>query len=71
LVALGQTLTAHTLNESGDYEPTTESRCIPHLTVTDLTPTLTRRGETDENTLIRDFRAWVRALRCWFLSAEG
>jgi hypothetical protein len=60
LVASSQTLTVHTLNESCYYEPTTESRCIPNLTVADLTPTLTRRGETDENTLIRDFRLWVR-----------
>ncbi len=57
----GATLRAATLSDRR-YAPADESRCLPPLRPADLGPFLARRSETDEVTLMREFRAWARTL---------
>jgi Uma2 family endonuclease len=56
----GQTLTFHVLGANGEYTVSSHSRAFPLLAAGDLTAFLLQRGQTDENTLGRQFRAWVR-----------
>lgn len=53
-------LTAHCLDENGEYQSSVTSQVFPNLQIADLVTFLNRRAETDENTLIREFRDWVR-----------
>ena len=57
----GESLRAAVLID-GRYGPADESRCIPPLRPADLAAFLARRSETDEVTLMREFRAWARTL---------
>lgn len=56
----GPTLAFHVLGPDGLYSVRSHSLAFPQLTPADLTPFLTLRGQIDENTLLRQFRAWVR-----------
>jgi Uma2 family endonuclease len=53
-------LTFLRLNAQGAYEPAPRSGLFPLLTPQDLLTFVQRRHDSDENTLVRDFRAWVR-----------
>jgi Uma2 family endonuclease len=55
-----ETLTAQSLDESGEYQTIETSHHFPGFKITDVMAFLNRRNETDENTLIREFREWVR-----------
>jgi len=44
----------------GIYEDVPQSRALPPLTPGDLLPFLALRATTDENSIVRQFRAWVR-----------
>jgi Uma2 family endonuclease len=48
------------LGSDGRYQVSPVSRSFPGLVVADLATFLGRYGQTDENTLVREFRAWVR-----------
>lgn len=50
----------HVLGEGGQYYLSDSSRCFPNLPVANLADFLTTKGQTDETTWIRGFRAWVR-----------
>jgi Uma2 family endonuclease len=56
----GQTLTFHVLGTTGQYSVVSQSRAFPQLTAADLISFLNLRGQMDENSLVRQFRAWVR-----------
>ena len=58
----GGTLTFLSLQPDGSYAPVLISRALPPLTATDLSRFLALRGQEDENSIIRQFRAWVRQL---------
>jgi Uma2 family endonuclease len=45
---------------TGRYEEVERSRYFPKLNPNDLVTFLRRRGEVDENSLVKEFRAWVR-----------
>jgi Uma2 family endonuclease len=55
-----QGLTFNVLNTAGKYTSSPSSRACPRLTVADISQFLALRGQMDENTLLRQFRAWVR-----------
>jgi Uma2 family endonuclease len=46
--------------KTGRYDEVARSRYFPKLNPSDLVSFLRRRSETDENGLVRGFRAWVR-----------
>jgi Uma2 family endonuclease len=52
----------HTLQPDGTYSVGRTSACLPQLPPEKLEEFLRKRGETDETTWIRGFRAWVRTL---------
>jgi Uma2 family endonuclease len=56
----GQTLTFHVLGANGEYAASSHSRAFPLLAAADLLSFLLQRGQSEENTLGRQFRAWVR-----------
>jgi Uma2 family endonuclease len=56
----GQSLTFHVLNAQGRYDVRTHSAIFPHVASADTLPFLMRRGQTEMNALMRQFRAWVR-----------
>lgn len=55
-----ETVTVHCLDENGEYQTREDSEIFSGLQIADVMPFLNRRNETDENTLIREFREWVR-----------
>jgi Uma2 family endonuclease len=58
----GTTLTFNALQTDGTYAPTGTSAALAPLTPTDLTPFLALGGQTDDNSIVAQFRAWVRQL---------
>ena len=44
----------------GKYQVEPKSLSFPHLASTDLTPFAAQFGDADDNTLVRQFRAWVK-----------
>ncbi|MGH9204790.1 MAG: Uma2 family endonuclease, partial [Vicinamibacterales bacterium] len=48
--------------EGGTYSERSHSRAFPHLTAEAMTDWLARGSHVARTTLLRDFRAWVRAL---------
>ncbi|MGC1273719.1 MAG: Uma2 family endonuclease [Planctomycetaceae bacterium] len=58
----GEALVAATLTSAGRYEPAEFSRCIPSLRPGDLGAFLARRNETDESSLVGEFRRWASSL---------
>jgi Uma2 family endonuclease len=56
----GQNLACYLLGSGGRYGVSSLSRAFPGLAVTDLVQFLPLRGQMDENTVVRQFRAWVR-----------
>ncbi|HVS37086.1 MAG TPA: hypothetical protein VMS17_16110, partial [Gemmataceae bacterium] len=44
----------------GRYATVAQSLSLPPLTPADLTPFLAMRASDDENTVIRQFRAWIK-----------
>ncbi len=55
-----QTLTFHALDAQGRYQVSTQSLALPGLLPAELTPFIALRRQTDENDVVRQFRAWVR-----------
>lgn len=55
----GKRISFHVLQD-GKYVVAERSRSFPFLRAEDLLPFLQRWGQTDEGTLIREFREWVR-----------
>jgi Uma2 family endonuclease len=58
----GNTLSFLGLQPDGSYAPVAVSLSLPPLTAADLSRFLALRGQVDENTIIRQFRAWARQL---------
>jgi Uma2 family endonuclease len=56
----GQALTFHVRGAGGQYGTSVRSRAFPALAAADLERFLALRQQLDENTLLRQFRAWVR-----------
>jgi Uma2 family endonuclease len=56
----GPTLTFPVLGPDGRYTQRATSLAFPWLAPTDLLPYLALRGQTDENAVVAQFRAWVR-----------
>ncbi|HEV3259471.1 MAG TPA: Uma2 family endonuclease [Gemmataceae bacterium] len=56
----GQVLTFHVLGADGRYVTQIHSRAFPALAVADMARFLALRQQTDENDVVRQFRAWVR-----------
>lgn len=53
-------LTFHVLQPSGDYAASATSGSFPWLTSADLVGFLALLGHVEENTLLRQFRAWIQ-----------
>ncbi len=56
----GVRLRVYRLKEDEDYEAVECSTYFPNLQIVDIAAFLERRRETDENSLIRSFRNWIR-----------
>jgi len=56
----GERLTLMRLTDDGRYETCEQSPTFPQLPLAGLVEHLLRRGQVDETSLIRAFRAWVR-----------
>jgi hypothetical protein len=56
----GKRVTFYVLQPDGKYIIAERSRHFPFLRADDLLPFLQKWGQTDETTLLREFRAWVR-----------
>lgn len=54
------TLVFRVRQSDGRYADAPASLAVPPLTPADLTPFLAMRGATEENALVRQFRAWIR-----------
>lgn len=59
----GKKLTCSLLTETGHYTESDFSRAFPQLPLSELLRFVERRTQTDENSLVRSFREWVRTLR--------
>jgi Uma2 family endonuclease len=60
----GDTLTFHVLDDRGNYANTGASRSFPLVTPTDLLVFIQQaRQAGDENTVLRQFREWIRQRR--------
>jgi Uma2 family endonuclease len=57
---VGPTLTFQVLGPDGRYTEATHSRAFPFLRAADLMRFLALQRQTDETTLVQQFRAWVR-----------
>jgi Uma2 family endonuclease len=55
-----QKLVCYLLGQDGHYAESRLSKTFPHLAPGDLAGFLAKRGQMDENALVRQFRAWVR-----------
>lgn len=58
----GEKVTFHILQADSKYAVAEYSSNFPFLRSADLLPFLRRRGEVEENSLLREFRTWVRKL---------
>jgi Uma2 family endonuclease len=56
----GQTLSFHALGTNRKYSVVSQSLSFPMVTPVDLIPFIALRTGQDENSVIRQFRAWVR-----------
>jgi Uma2 family endonuclease len=56
----GESVTFHILQADGKYAVAEHSSNFPFLRSADLLPFLRKRGEVEENALLREFRGWVR-----------
>lgn len=56
----GQQLTFHILQPDGTYKTQSVSRAFPNLQADQVARFLALRGELDANSIIRQFRAWLR-----------
>jgi Uma2 family endonuclease len=56
----GQNLTFHLLGANSQYTTQGASRSFPLVTPADVVGFLAQRGQTDENSVVRQFRTWVR-----------
>ncbi len=56
----GTRLSVHQLSDSGEYTESTQSRYFPKIEVAGLLEFIERRTQTDENSLLKSFREWVR-----------
>jgi Uma2 family endonuclease len=56
----GQEVRVYLRTETGDYVESSHSRHFPFFPIPEFTTFLNRRTESDENKLVRSFRAWVR-----------
>jgi Uma2 family endonuclease len=56
----GEVLRVHQLTDEGSYVEVDRSRYFPFLPLKELEAFLHRRGETDETSLVKAFRQWVR-----------
>jgi Uma2 family endonuclease len=55
-----QKLVCYVLGPDGHYAESRLSKAFPQLAPADLAAFLAKRGQMDENALVRQFRAWVR-----------
>lgn len=56
----GSKLTVHQLTATGEYVTSDHSRFFPKIEIAELLPFIERRTQTDENSLLKSFREWVR-----------
>jgi len=56
----GGQMVCYLLGSDGRYPPSNSSRSFPDLDPAELNPFLAQIDQTEENDLIRQFRAWVR-----------
>jgi Uma2 family endonuclease len=56
----GQSLTFLVRGPDGAYSAQTHSLAFPQIAAADLMVFLTMRGQSDENAIVRQFRAWLR-----------
>jgi Uma2 family endonuclease len=56
----GHALRVYQLTTAGTYAEADQSKYFPNVPIGQLASFLQRRGEVDENSLIRSFRTWVR-----------
>jgi Uma2 family endonuclease len=54
-------LTCHVLGADATYEASAQSRAFPQLKMTDIEAFLALRYREEDNTIVRQFREWVRA----------
>jgi Uma2 family endonuclease len=55
----GRRLTVEVLSEGGEYVECDRSPSFPQVPLAGITEHLSRRGQVDETSIIRSFRAWV------------
>ncbi|MBL8799796.1 MAG: Uma2 family endonuclease, partial [Planctomycetia bacterium] len=56
----GETITFLNLAANGEYVAVERSRYFPFLAPADILRVLQRWGQTDDNSLVREFRQWIR-----------
>ena len=56
----GTELSVHQLTEAGEYATSPVSRYFPKVEIAGLLDFISRRTQTDENSLLKSFREWVR-----------
>ena len=56
----GTELSVHQLTESGEYITSPASVYFPKIEIAGLLDFINRRTQTDENSLLKSFREWVR-----------
>jgi Uma2 family endonuclease len=59
----GETVRFLNLSANGDYVAVERSRYFPFLAPVDILNVLQRWGQTDDNSLVRSFRQWIRQQR--------
>jgi hypothetical protein len=59
----GTTLTFNTLQPNGRYAESPSSLAFPLVTPQDLVGFLALRATTEENTVVQQFRTWIRQRR--------
>jgi Uma2 family endonuclease len=55
-----RTLTFHVLDAQGKYQKSLDSQAVPTLLPAELAPFIALRRQTNDNEVVRRFRAWVR-----------
>ena len=56
----GTQLTVNQLQADGNYNETESSRYFPNIRIAELLRFIEQRTRTDENSLVKSFRDWVR-----------
>ncbi len=56
----GMRLTVNQLQADGSYAETESSRYFPNIRIAELLRFIEQRTQTDENSLVKSFREWVR-----------